>query len=76
MNTPAPASIPRRLAERVLDWSDERDSGHRIIVTTARGWRFRAPDGHVLGADNVKAAIAELRTAEPCECARCRADER
>lgn len=61
-------------------WDDERDIGNRIIVTLIEGRAFHAhPDDrvaeHVRGFDNVKQALARIRQAEVCNCARCTGEQ-
>ena len=68
---------------RVMDWSDERRDGNPIMVTLARGFAFYdnvrpGEDGdacHVSGFDTKREALAAIRRAEPCQCARCRGEE-
>lgn len=65
---------------KALYW-DEDEDGH--FVTLKRGWAFddNVPEGeegeacHVRGFDTVKEALAEIRRAGSCHCARCRGVE-
>jgi hypothetical protein len=56
---------------RILHWDDERSIGNSLIVTLAGGWKFSADplsNEHVRGFDTVKEAMAEVRSAIPCDC--------
>lgn len=67
---------------RKAKWWDTDEDGH--FVTLDHGWAFydNVPEGgdgdacHVRGFDTVKKALADIRAAEPCHCARCKGIER
>jgi hypothetical protein len=63
--------------KRIKWWDDERDIGNSLIVTLIEGFAFDPSEDenvalHVRGYDTVKEAMAEVRKAKPCQCARCR----
>lgn len=66
-----PISVPKKLAERVLFWDDERSIGNSLIVSLKPGWRFINTECHTCGEDNVKAMTAQLRATTPCDCDEC-----
>lgn len=68
----APKSVPHRLLPRLLHWDDERNIGNCILLTLAYGWRSPSSESHTIAADNIKDAVSELRTTEPCSCDECR----
>lgn len=66
-----PKSVPKKLAEKVLHWDDERAMGNSLILSLKSGWKFIATECHTSGFDTVKEAIEGLRDTEPCLCAEC-----
>ena len=68
-----PKSLPKWARARIMYFDDERDIGHRIIITLENGWYFDEPGRHVFGADNVARLVKEMRQrTKPCHCDRCR----
>lgn len=71
-----PASLPKAVKDRLIDWSDERDSDEIIMVTLAKGFAFYDNDVddaacHVRGFPTRREAVAEIRQVERCTCRRC-----
>lgn len=72
--SPIPRSIPKKLAERIEYWDDERREGNSLIITLHYGWSFD-PIEHegVRGFDTVSEAKDAIRNATPCLCKECQA---
>jgi hypothetical protein len=66
-----PGYIPKKWANRVMFWDDERSIGNSLIITLDYGFRFPKAECHVIGVDTIKEALAELRESEVCRCDEC-----
>lgn len=58
--------------KKIEHWDDERSIDNSLIVTLKKGWRFEEHGEHVRGFDTVKEAMAEVRSAQPCDCKVCK----
>lgn len=61
-----------RADHRVEIVDDERAIGNSVIITLAKGWRFRDQGEHVFGEDTPTKALRSLRRVKPCACQECR----
>lgn len=60
---------------KIEHWDDERSIGNSLIVTLVNGWRFEERGEHVRGFDTKSAAMSEVRSSKPCDCAQCKGDK-
>lgn len=58
--------------KKIEHWDEERSIGNSLIVTLKKGWRFTERGEHVRGFDTRREAMAEVRSAQPCDCKDCR----
>jgi hypothetical protein len=57
--------------KRIEHCDDERSIGNSLIITLVSGWRFEDRGEHVRGFDTKREAMAGVKSAKPCNCARC-----
>lgn len=69
---PIPKAVPRKLAQMIEFWDDEREEGNSLIVTLKDGFTYHYESGnHAAGFDTIREAIDALKRVEECKCQQC-----